>query len=187
MAFPGGSHASQPGRGAGHRHPRADRARARAAAGGALRSALYGYAFNPARAAAADEATARVLAWTEKASLRVTQLADPLVLRQALDALTLRLDGRRAAANTITRKRAVFHGALGYAVEAGLLESNPADRISWRPPKPPLRSTPRSWPVPRRCRPCWRRWPGSARSGGVLRLPVLHGPAPGGSHRPAQL
>ena len=101
----------------------------------ALRTALYGYAFNPARAAAADEATARVLAWAEKASLPVTRLADPLVLRQALDALTLRLDGGRAAANTITRKRAVFHGALGYAVEAALLESNPADRISWRAPK----------------------------------------------------
>ena len=130
----------------------------------ALRSALYGYAFNPARAAAADAATARVLAWTEKTSLPVTRLADPLVLRQALDALALRLDGRRAAANTITRKRAAFHGALGYAVEAGLLESNPADRISWRAPKPPLRSTPRSWPAPRRRRPCWGRWPGSARS-----------------------
>ena len=101
----------------------------------ALRAALYGYAFNPARAAAADEATARVLAWAEKASLPVTRLADPLVLRPALDALTLRLDGRRAAANTITRKRAVFHGALGYAVETGLLESNPAGRISWRAPQ----------------------------------------------------
>ena len=98
----------------------------------ALRTALYGYAFNPARAA---RTTARVLAWTEKTSLPVTRLADPLVLRQALDALTLRLDGRRAAANTITRKRAVFHGALGYAVETGLLESNPADRISWRAPQ----------------------------------------------------
>ena len=101
----------------------------------ALRSALYGYAFNPARAAAADAATPRVLAWAGKTSLPVTRLADPLVLRPALDALTLRLDGRRAAANTITRKRAVFHGALGYAVETGLLESNPADRISWRAPK----------------------------------------------------
>jgi integrase len=57
------------------------------------------------------------------------------VLRAALDALTLRLDGSRAAANTITRKRAVFHGALGYAVEAGLLDSNPADQVSWQVPK----------------------------------------------------
>jgi hypothetical protein len=40
-----------------------------------------------------------------------------------------------APANTVIRKRAVFHGALGYAVETGLLESNPADRISWRVPR----------------------------------------------------
>jgi hypothetical protein len=47
------------------------------------------------------------------------------VLRTALDALRLRLDGSRAAANTIIRKRAVLHGVLGYAAEAGLLTDNP--------------------------------------------------------------
>jgi hypothetical protein len=26
----------------------------------------------------------------------------------------------------------VFHGALGFAVEAGLLDSNPADSVSWQ-------------------------------------------------------
>ena len=100
----------------------------------ALRTALYQHAFNPTRPAA-DAATARVLDWVQRASLPVARLADPVVLRQALDALTLRLDGGRAAANTVIRKRAVFHGALGYAVETGLLESNPADRISWRVPR----------------------------------------------------
>jgi integrase len=100
-----------------------------------LRTVLYQHAFNPARTATADPATTRVLAWAQQGSLPVARLADPLVLRRALDALTLRLDGCRAAANTITRKRAVFHGALGYAVEAGLLDSNPADSISWQVPK----------------------------------------------------
>jgi integrase len=100
-----------------------------------LRAALYQHAFNPARTTTADPATARVLAWAEQASLPVTRLTDPLVLRRALDTLTLRLDGSRAAANTISRKRAVFHGALGYAVETGLLDSNPTDSISWQPPK----------------------------------------------------
>jgi site-specific recombinase XerD len=65
----------------------------------------------------------------------VARLADPAVLRAALDALAVRLDGRRAAASTIARKRAVFHNALGYAVETGLLDANPADQVSWRPPK----------------------------------------------------
>jgi integrase len=100
-----------------------------------LRAALYACAFNPARAAATDPAAAAALAWAERASVPVARVADPAVLRAALDALTVRLDGRRAAATTIARKRAVFHNALGYAVETGLLDSNPADQVSWRPPK----------------------------------------------------
>jgi integrase len=52
-----------------------------------------------------------------------------------LEALTFRLDGSRAAANTIIRKRAVLHGALGYAAEAGLLPDNPLDTIAWQIPR----------------------------------------------------
>jgi hypothetical protein len=47
----------------------------------------------------------------------------------------LRLDGLPAAANTITRKRAVFHNALGYAVELRLLPVNPIGRVQWQAPK----------------------------------------------------
>ena len=47
----------------------------------------------------------------------------------------IRLDGRQAAANTVIRKRAVLHGALGYAAEAGLLPDNPLDSIGWRVPQ----------------------------------------------------
>jgi len=47
----------------------------------------------------------------------------------------VRLDGSPAAANTITRKRAVFRNALGYAVERGLLPANPAGTVQWRAPK----------------------------------------------------
>jgi hypothetical protein len=52
--------------------------------------------------------------------------------RHALDALTARLDGRRAAVTTVTRKRAVFHGAASCAVELGLLPVNPLDTIRWQ-------------------------------------------------------
>jgi len=76
-----------------------------------------------------------VLAWARHHCLPLTALADPQVTRRALDALTLRLDGTRAAAATITRKRAVFHGCLGYAAELGLLEANPLDRITWKLPR----------------------------------------------------
>jgi hypothetical protein len=43
------------------------------------------------------------------------------------------LDGRPAAAATARRKRAVFHSALGYAVELGLLPANPAGKIQRKP------------------------------------------------------
>jgi integrase len=75
-----------------------------------LRTVLYKHAFNPARP------------------------ADP-GSPAALEALTFRLDGSRAAANTIIRKRVVLHGALGYAVEAGLLPENPLDSIAWHAPQ----------------------------------------------------
>jgi len=52
-------------------------------------------------------------------------LRDPRVTRLALDALAVRLDGHPAAANTVARKRAVFHDALGYAVDLRLLAANP--------------------------------------------------------------
>jgi integrase len=57
------------------------------------------------------------------------------VIRAALDGLCTRLDGSPTAANTITRKRAVFHGALGYAVELGLLAANPVSVVRWRAPR----------------------------------------------------
>ena len=81
-----------------------------------------------------DPATASTLAWLERASLPVGQLNDSRIIRAALDGLCTRLDGSPAAANTITRTRAVFHGAPGYAVEPGLLAANPANRMQWRAP-----------------------------------------------------
>ncbi|MGH3190986.1 MAG: tyrosine-type recombinase/integrase [Streptosporangiaceae bacterium] len=100
---------------------------------GPLRTALYQHAFDPA-SPAADPTATRILDWARQASLPVARLAEPAVLRAVLEALTWRLDGRRAAATTIARKRAVLHAVLGYAVEAGLVEANPLDRISWHPP-----------------------------------------------------
>jgi integrase len=45
------------------------------------------------------------------------------------------LDGRPAAPNTVARKRAVFYGALRYAVELRLLDANPVDQVQWTTPK----------------------------------------------------
>ena len=45
--------------------------------------------------------------------------------------------------NTITRKRAVFHNALGYAVELGLLEVNPLGQHWRRTPRAASTADPR--------------------------------------------
>ena len=100
-----------------------------------LRTALYQHAFNPARPADPGSPAAQILDWAQQASLPIGCLSKPAVLRTALEALTFRLDGSRAAANTIIRKRVVLHGALSYAVEGGLLPDNPLDIIAWQVPR----------------------------------------------------
>jgi hypothetical protein len=112
-----------------------------------LRTVLYQHAFNPARPAGPGSAAAQILDWARQASLPIGCLSEPAVLRTALEALTFRLDGSRAAANTIIRKRAVLHGALGYAAEAGLLPDNPLDSIGWRVPQSSAALDPRLWPA----------------------------------------
>jgi integrase len=52
-----------------------------------------------------------------------------------LEALSLKLDGTRAADATFRRKRAVFHHALEYGTELGELSANPLDRVNWKPAK----------------------------------------------------
>jgi len=136
-----------------------------------LRAALYGYAFNPQqrRSRAPDPDTASALAWLERASLPVSRLSDPQVIRATLDGLCTQLDGSAAAANTIARKRAAFHGTLGYAVELGLLPPTPSAwcagthpqlrRLSTRLRSPARRRSGRSWP---RSPASGRNWPRSS-------------------------
>lgn len=100
-----------------------------------LRRALYGHAFNPLRRAQTPSPeVAAALAWLGAASLPVSALRDPSNIRRVLNALAIRLDGKPAAGTTTYRKRAVFYNALGYAVERGLLPSNPVDLVQWTAP-----------------------------------------------------
>ena len=100
------------------------------------------------------------------------------VLRAALDALTRRLDGRRAAATTITRKRAVLHAVLGHAVETGLLDANPLDRISWHAPASSPAVDPAVVASPAQPGPADRGRRAAPGPSGVLRLPLLRRTAP---------
>jgi len=109
-----------------------------------LRAALYRWAFSSVpHGTGPGPAAATALHWAERHCLPLARLEDPQVTRRALESLTLRLDGARAAAATITRKRAVFYNALGYAVELGLLASNPIDHLQWKAPKTSCAADPR--------------------------------------------
>ncbi|MBL1118665.1 hypothetical protein JK364_40800 [Streptomyces sp. 110] len=78
---------------------------------------------------------AAALNWIARKSVKVTDLDTPSVLRTALEALTLKLDGKRAAENTIHRKETVFSNALRYAVECGALVSLPLGKVDWKAPE----------------------------------------------------
>lgn len=45
------------------------------------------------------------------------------------------MDGKAAAAATVSRKRAIFYNAVEYAVELGHLTGNPISSLKWRAPK----------------------------------------------------
>lgn len=85
---------------------------------GTIRHTLYQWSFNTAaRRAKPHQATVKVDAWLRANSLPLAQLSQSAVVRSSLDLLALRLDGKPAAHTTVARKRAVFYGALRYAVE----------------------------------------------------------------------
>jgi len=75
------------------------------------------------------------VAWLAKASRSVGDLTETSAARELLDGLTKNLDGSTAAATVISRKRAVVHNLLGYAVERGMLAVNPVSHLSWKRPK----------------------------------------------------
>lgn len=112
-----------------------------------LRTALYRHGFNPASPASADSPAAQVLDWAQRASLAITQLAEPPVLRAALDAISMRLDGRRAAVPPLPRSPASTPSCT-------VPSATPWRPGCWTPtrwtglpggsPGPPRRSAPRS-------------------------------------------
>lgn len=101
-----------------------------------VRECLTRWSFNmTARADEVPERYAKTHAWMEENSLPLSALGDAAVTRGALDALALTLTGKTAAQTTIARKRAVFYGALLYAVELERLSSHPMEKVQWRTPK----------------------------------------------------
>ncbi|MFI5605947.1 hypothetical protein [Amycolatopsis sp. NPDC051903] len=70
------------------------------------------------------------ISFARQASRNVGDLADPEVLRAVLRALELKLDGGRAATNTVRIRRTKLGNAITYAVaERKLLTSNPLHAV----------------------------------------------------------
>jgi integrase len=86
-----------------------------------------------------DDLAAAALTWVRDHSHPVAALDEPErrsgLIRRALDAITLTMDGKPAAATTIARKRAVFYGVPGYAVELDILPANPIGKVTWKAPE----------------------------------------------------
>ncbi|MEV7345564.1 tyrosine-type recombinase/integrase [Streptomyces sp. NPDC093544] len=120
-----------------------------------MRRALYGWAYNRNRR---DETppddVARALAWISKHSMPVSALEDPSTVRLALDALSLRLDGKEASPRTAKRKRACLSDALGLAVEEQYftMQVNPISAVKWTAPKSVETVDPESVANPRQVR-----------------------------------
>jgi hypothetical protein len=103
--------------------------------------ALYGWAFHKERRTTQepDEDTAAAITWVRANSLKVVTLDEKdrrsELIRRALDAIALTMDGKPAAATVVARKRSVFYGVLGYAVELDILPANPIDKVAWKAPE----------------------------------------------------
>lgn len=101
-----------------------------------VRWALYSWAFNANRHHEEPPAdVAKALAWVAKHSLNVSDFADPKVIRRLLKAASVKLNGKPAAASTAQRKRRILHHIFGFAVEEGLLSSNPIPLVQWTAPE----------------------------------------------------
>ena len=64
----------------------------------------------------------------------VSALADAATARRVLVQATSRLDGKNAAASTARRHRTILANATDYAVELGLLGTNPIRTLKWKAP-----------------------------------------------------
>jgi hypothetical protein len=102
-----------------------------------LRKALTAWSFNARTSGVGNPPAevARALAWLERNTREVGDLAEPAVVRQVLDALALRVDGSAAAPGTVQRERGVLVNVAEYAVERKLLPRNPITRLPARHPE----------------------------------------------------
>ncbi|WP_246037814.1 hypothetical protein [Saccharothrix texasensis] len=144
-------------------------------------------AFNSSRRDGQHSAdVAKTLAWLSQNTRPVSDLAKPEVLRSLLADIERKLDGKRAAPDTIRLRRITLGSALDYAVEKELLDVNPVKEVATQkaeerpaPGGPAFGSQPGAGPDGAQGRSRHRADRSQAR--GVLRGDVLRRSAPRGS------
>ena len=100
-----------------------------------IRRALVRWGFNTKQHADQPTEVAEVLAWVATNTIPLSALAEAATARRMLDGATGRVDGKNAAASTARRHRIILANAMDYAVELGLLETNPIRALKWTAPK----------------------------------------------------
>jgi integrase len=101
----------------------------------AIRRALLRYAFNTKQRDEAPADVAETLAWVARNSTPVSALVAAATARRMLDQATVRLDGKNAAASTARRHRTILANSMDYAVELGVLDTNPIRALKWTAPR----------------------------------------------------
>src|SRR5680860_431125 len=99
-----------------------------------LRSAMNNWGFNTKRRADAPAEVAELLRWLSENTRPLRDLAAPGVAREVLEAATSRLNGQRAAPDTVRKHRMLLSNAIDYAIELELLDNSPIKAIKWRLP-----------------------------------------------------
>jgi integrase len=100
-----------------------------------IREALYQWAYRERPETPPANITA-TLEWIAAHSRPLAELADQDLMLDVLDAISRKLDGTRAAPNTIARKRAALSNVLEFGVGRGL-DVNPLPQAVkvWNPPE----------------------------------------------------
>lgn len=99
-----------------------------------LRSAMNNWGFNTKRRADAPVEISERLRWLSENTRPLQDLAAAGLAREVLEAATSRLDGQRAAPDTVRKHRMLLSNAMDYAVEIDLLDTNPIKAVKWRAP-----------------------------------------------------
>ena len=83
------------------------------------------WGFNTKQRADPPDDVAEVLDWVARNTAPFSTLTEPATARRMLDQATETVDGKPAAASTARSHRTILANAMDYAIELGLLETNP--------------------------------------------------------------